>query len=286
MMYAPGRFTAVGVADAGSAFPTSDGCADTGARGALARAVHALPTVDLEQVLAAAGLQTRVDRKYLLRPDQLLELTGVINGRYAALAIGDRRMFRYESTYFDTRDLALFRAHRQGNRRRFKVRSRSYLDSDQCMFEVKIKGGRGETIKYRMPYSVLDRAVITERAARFLADAVVGTNGPPAGLRPMVTTSYTRSTLVDVAAGSRLTCDVDYVCSDDTRAMPAGDHVLLESKSAGGVGEVDKALALLGVRPVRISKYCIGVALLHPDVPANPWNRTLRRDFEWQPRRR
>jgi hypothetical protein len=266
-----------------AAFLVTDSDVDTGARGALLHLVRTLPTVDLEQVLTAAGLQTRVDRKYLLRPDQLIELTGVINGRYAALQIGGRRMFSYESTYFDTRDLALFRAHRQGNRRRFKVRSRSYLDSQQCMFEVKTKGGRGETIKYRMPYSVLDRAVITERAARFLVAAVTGTNGPPPGLRPMVTTSYMRSTLVDVTAGSRLTCDVDYVCSDDERAVCGGDHVLLETKCTGGVGPVDQALALLGVRPARISKYCIGVALLHPDVPANRWNRTLRRDFGWQP---
>jgi hypothetical protein len=136
-----------------------------------------------------------------------------------------------------------------------------------------------------MSYSVLDRAVITERAARFLVDAVAGTNGPPPGLRPTVTTSYTRSTFVDVGAGNRLTCDVDFVCSDDTRAVPGGDHVLLETKSTGALGEVDKALALLGVRPARISKYCIGIALLHPDVPANPWNRTLRRDFDWQPQR-
>jgi hypothetical protein len=33
------------------------------------------------------------------------------------------------------------------------------------------------------------------------------------------------------------------------------------------------------VRPVSVSKYCVGVALLHPEVPANPWQRMLRRNF-------
>jgi hypothetical protein len=35
----------------------------------------------------------------------------------------------------------------------------------------------------------------------------------------------------------------------------------------------------LGVRPVSVSKYCVGVAALHPELPSNPWRRTLRRYF-------
>ena len=36
----------------------------------------------------------------------------------------------------------------------------------------------------------------------------------------------------------------------------------------------------MGQRPVRISKYCVGLAVVHPHLPANRWNRTLRRYFE------
>jgi hypothetical protein len=42
------------------------------------------------------------------------------------------------------------------------------------------------------------------------------------------------------------------------------------------------ALAQMGIRPVRLSKYCIGVALLNPDMAANRWNRLLVRHFGWQ----
>jgi hypothetical protein len=31
---------------------------------------------------------------------------------------------------------------------------------------------------------------------------------------------------------------------------------------------------------VSVSKYCIGIALLHPAIPANPWHRVLRRHFD------
>ena len=36
----------------------------------------------------------------------------------------------------------------------------------------------------------------------------------------------------------------------------------------------------LGVRPASVSKYCVGVAALHPELPSNPWHQTLRRYFE------
>jgi hypothetical protein len=34
------------------------------------------------------------------------------------------------------------------------------------------------------------------------------------------------------------------------------------------------------VRPAAVSKYCVGVAALHPELPSNPWHQTLRRYFE------
>jgi hypothetical protein len=41
----------------------------------------------------------------------------------------------------------------------------------------------------------------------------------------------------------------------------------------------DEILRRLGVRPTSVSKYCVGVAALHPQLPSNPWHRTLRRYF-------
>jgi hypothetical protein len=29
-----------------------------------------------------------------------------------------------------------------------------------------------------------------------------------------------------------------------------------------------------------VSKYCVAVAALHPELPSNPWRQTLRRYFE------
>ena len=82
------------------------------------------------------------------------------------------------------------------------------------------------------------------------------------------------------APGTRLTCDVGLVCRDGQHEVrDTGTHVLVESKSSAGGGAADRILRDLGVRPASVSKYCVGVAALHPELPSNPWHQTLRRYF-------
>ena len=241
-----------------------------------------LPGVGLDEVLSEAALQTRVDRKYLLTPEQFDELGRRIAGSFRVLDIDGRRVFGYESVYFDTPALDLYRAHRQGRRRRYKARIRTYLDSGACMFEVKLKGRRGETVKHRQPYDVHDSRRLTAEAREFMARLLREEYGEPMPhLQPSVTTSYSRLTLVDLEEGARLTCDVDLVCSRGARRAQGSDMILVESKCSGSGGIADTALRQMRVRPIGISKYCIAVALLHRHLAANKWNRTLRTHFAW-----
>jgi hypothetical protein len=84
-----------------------------------------------------------------------------------------------------------------------------------------------------------------------------------------------------VDEGSRLTCDVALSChSPHASITDSGAHVLVESKSANGMGRADQMLLHLGVRPASISKYGLGIAALHPEVPSNPWHATLKRYFD------
>jgi hypothetical protein len=220
--------------------------------------------------------------------DRFGTFVALLSDQMAVLDIDQRRLFRYESVYFDTPDHRLYRHHLQGRRRRYKVRSRTYLDTDDCMFEVKLKGRRSQTVKARMQYQVGDRRTITSEARGFLDDLLNDEYALTApALEPTLTTAYTRATLVDLERGARVTCDIDLVCSGRGQvAGGLGDHVLVESKSDGRNSTADGVLRDLGLRPVRISKYCIGVALVDPTMPANPWNRTLRHYFLWESQRR
>jgi hypothetical protein len=58
------------------------------------------------------------------------------------------------------------------------------------------------------------------------------------------------------------------------------DHVLVEVKSDGPEGVTDRILRRLGIAPVSISKYCVSMALLHPELASGPWDSLLDRYFE------
>ena len=248
----------------------------------LATVATGLDGVGLADVLSEAALQTRVDRKYLLTPDEFQELARRVGTTFRVLDIDGRRVFGYESVYFDTRQLDLFRAHRQGRRRRYKARVRTYLDTGACMFEVKLKGRRGETVKHRLPYPVEDRSRLNSEAAQFLGDLLQQEYGEQVpDLEAAVTTTYSRVTFVDLVAGARLTCDVDLVCSRGELQEPGSDMILVESKCAGAGSAADEALRQMGIRSISVSKYCVAVALLDRTLAANKWSRMLRSYFGW-----
>ena len=128
---------------------------------AMTGAVAPLRPISLAEVLDEAALQVRVDRKYLVPVGAFITMTNRLSDRFAVLDIDGRRSFSYESVYFDSPDHRLYRQHVQRRRRRYKVRTRAYLDSGECTFEVKLKGGRSETVKSRMPYGLGDRGRLT-----------------------------------------------------------------------------------------------------------------------------
>lgn len=242
-----------------------------------------MPSLSLAEVTAKADLQTRTDRKYLVPAEDFQRLIMALGAGLAVLEIDGKRMFGYESAYFDTPHLRGYHDHAHGRRRRFKVRTRTYLDSAQCALEVKTEGGRGETVKERADYDMADRYRLTERG-RDLAATQIGSTATAAQLQLALTTGYQRTTIVDLVGQSRMTCDVDLTFSgpDKTGSGPQ-DKVLVESKTAGTASRVDRLLWRLGHRPLGLSKYCAGLAVLHPHLPANRWNRVLRQHFDWQP---
>lgn len=248
----------------------------------VAAAVGVLGSIDLSALESEAALLTRVDRKYVVPLTTFERLVEELGEDWRALEIDSSRLFGYASTYFDTENLQTYRAHLQRRRRRYKVRVRRYTDTDLCLLEVKRKGLRGITVKERTSHPVWSHAELGADGHRFVRDVVSGHAAPPEGLlAPVVEVSNRRATLASASQRSRLTVDTDLRCGwGEASVSLAPGLVLLESKVEGGSrGAVDGILRGLGVRPLNISKYCIGVASLGLDIPDNPWRRTLRRYF-------
>lgn len=238
----------------------------------------------LEEIQRRADLQTRVDRKYVV-PESLFAELLEAHPDLGVLEIAGRRRFGYESVYFDTPDLASYLGAARGRRRRFKVRTRTYTDAGDCVFEVKVKGGRGETVKARLPYGLDDAETITPEAQAFVAGVLHETlpdaEGLVRSLVPVLVTTYDRTTFLDAAAGTRLTCDTTLRCAtpDDDAWVALDGQVLLESKSPGAATAIDRWLWARGRRPDQISKYCVGLAAIDAELPSNKWHRTLVRHF-------
>lgn len=241
-----------------------------------------LPAVSLDELNDAAGLLTRVDRKYVIPAE---ELDAVITGLcptgsdgLRVLEVDGRRESAYESTYLDTVALDSWTGAAHRRRRRWKVRTRTYADTGERWLEVKTRGPRGTTVKERLPH---DGTEVAGPAAEWVRDRLAAAYVPdvdPSGLVATLHTGYRRTTLLLPADGGRATVDRDLRWTSGHGSAAVGDVLVVETKSGSQrPGPLDRRLWELGHRPVRISKYGTGLALLTPGLPRNRWHRVATR---------
>lgn len=239
--------------------------------------VAALDPIDLDSLIGAAELQTRMDRKYLLPARTAWKLIAHATPEARVLEIDGVRGTDYVSTYLDTPQLASLRTAAYGRRRRFKARIRSYAGGDSFV-EVKTRDGRGRSVKQRWPRAASAPSTLTTAEAAAVRAALGRAHVRPAdidALHPTLTTAYTRTTLLMPTDPSRVTVDRDLAWSDpDGREIALNGLVVVETKSARSAGVVDRALWRAGHRPRRISKYATGMTLMDPGLPGNRWHRT------------
>lgn len=256
-------------------------------------AVDAFGSTSLEELDLRAELQTRFERKYLLPIDQLDVLLHQVADHARVLEIEGRRSFQYLSMYFDSPDLMCYRAAAQRRARRFKIRTRTYVDSNLCFLEVKTKSRQGETTKLRNPYSPGDYELFSaagkDYVLQVLTERELGQRAVPTRelldrFEPSLGTSYVRTTFLLPGDDSRATIDTGLELE-----LPTGQHTSLtghavvETKTPGRPSLIDRSLWASGNRPLKVSKYALGLASMRPELPAAKWNRTLRRHFDWEP---
>lgn len=238
-------------------------------------AIDRLPAVSLADLDEAAALQERRDRKYLLGPRELEALLLSLDAGTRALEIDGRRWFGYRSMYFDDPGHRLYLATAHARPRRTKVRTRTYTDAGDTLLEVKLRDGRGRTVKHRFGGSLATEAGL-EPAAR---DAVAGVDQRlfDSELCPALLTRFSRATLL-LPHGGRATIDRGLeLLRPDGRSWALPDVAVVETKSPGSPTELDRVLWRGHVRPVRFSKFGTGLAALDPSLPANRWHRALVR---------
>ncbi|MFK0007910.1 polyphosphate polymerase domain-containing protein [Paenarthrobacter sp. NPDC090520] len=245
-----------------------------------------LPAVGLEELTTEAALLTRVDRKYLVPSASARRIFAGFTTEARVLEMDGSRTFAYDSVYFDTPELDSYMMAAHGRRRRFKVRTRTYVDSAVSFLEVKTEGARKATVKERIPYEPCDRDRLTDEGLAYVNETLAAAIGDVefGPMEPVLSTAYHRTTLYLPDSGSRATIDTDVTWQrPDGQPWVLDNAVVVETKSGSAPGPLDRHLWAHGVRPCRISKFATGMAALHPELPANRWNQTLRRRLPLRP---
>lgn len=227
--------------------------------------------ITLEE-MDSVRLMNRTDTKFMIGVEQLEYLLKNLGANYRVLEVEGMRINRYKTLYYDTCDFLCYRQHHSGKRNRFKIRKREYVESRVSFLEYKEKTNKGRTIKSRIKLGeVLDslnereNTFIDERTHRHL------------DYEPKLWNSFGRITLVDTTAGERLTIDTDIAFEMGNRKAGVNELVIIEVKrdENSGVSEVLRQLKHQLVRPESMSKYCLGVALLYPEMKSNNFKQKL-----------
>lgn len=240
--------------------------------------VQRFPAVGIESMDNVSSLEQRFDRKYIVSEEEAQFFFGMLPGSLAALEISGKRAFAYESWYFDTADLESFRATAYRRRRRWKVRTRTYLDAQKSLVEVKLRDHRGRSLKRRLPESFSLAPSLSDEGTKFVNN-IVGRDGLAETLRATLKTSYDRVSLVDMENGVRLTADLGVKCETVGGKEVSINGVVIETKSPHSSGLIDRVLWRCGHRPVRLSKYGTGLAAIHDELSRSKWHRTINQHF-------
>ena len=170
--------------------------------------VDGLRPVGLEELVEHAALMHRTDRKYIAPLDTVRALVADLADTHRVLEIKGRHYTTYRTLYFDTPGFEAARSHVQKRRRRWKVRSRLYVEDGLCRIEVKTKDNRGETQKVMGMSDPARYGYLEGEEADFVAFHLAGHPEVRVDeLVPAAEVCYTRATLSDLSAGTRVTID-------------------------------------------------------------------------------
>lgn len=214
-----------------------------------------------------AELLKRVESKYVMPASDLPDLLSVLKASYYVLEIKGVRLNRYRTLYFDTADFQMYRQHHAGASNRFKIRARSYVESNSSFLEVKQKDNRKHVIKNRIKTKHL-MTDLNGRSAMFVEEV------SPYDLDelfPRLWNSYQRITLVSKTSKERVTLDSNLCFEWGDSQMNLSDIVIAEVKQErfSQASEFIQLMRKSHIRTTGFSKYCMGASLLYPHLKHN-----------------
>jgi len=224
---------------------------------------------DMESV----KLMNRIDTKYIFTLKEFESIVGEIQDQYRILEISGNRLCRYETLYYDTSQFDLYTEHHNRKLNRYKIRHRTYVESDLGFLEVKFKNNKGRTIKTRISKNEIPYAWESE-SETFLKKSLPF---DPQTLSPVMWVNYNRYTLVNKTSAERLTLDLDLEFVKDKVTEKLNRLVIAELKQEKRKASPFRVIMKKHhIREGSISKYCMGIALTCATVKKNNFKSKLK----------
>ncbi|MFH1320176.1 MAG: polyphosphate polymerase domain-containing protein [Bacteroidota bacterium] len=218
-------------------------------------------------------LLNRTDTKFIFNYDQLPVVLDELKEKYRILEMNKSPLQDYHTLYFDTPDFLFYNWHHNGKMNRYKVRYRKYIDSETCFLEVKFKNNKRRMIKKRTRKKEMTPE-LSEKSKNFIDNNFpINSNE----LIPALWNKFTRLTLVHNQAKERITIDCGLRFNNQKNSADLPHLVIAEVKQEKFSSRSDFILIMrkYHIRPMRISKYCIGSILLNKELKYNRFKPKL-----------
>ncbi|MCX8080550.1 MAG: polyphosphate polymerase domain-containing protein [Bacteroidia bacterium] len=218
----------------------------------------------------------RVDQKYVFDISFLPELLEKCKENYRILEIAGIRNHAYNSLYFDTRELSMYHDHQRWKSNRYKIRIRTYSSGKiRSFLEIKFKNNKNQTSKKRIESNVNAQPLLTGQPAAFIESR---TPYKCSDLEPQVRIGYFRATLAHSNMNERVTVDTCLSFIYEEKKIILNNVVIAEVKKSA-FSEKTPFMSYLNefrIKEGGLSKYCIGMALLHKNLKQNNFKEKIR----------
>lgn len=233
--------------------------------------INRYPSISLQE-LERVRMMIRMDFKYLFREEYLKQFLDACQPYYRILEVRSKRQFPYRTDYLDTPALQCYHDHHHGVRPRYKIRYREYLDTGLTYLEVKKKSNKEQTTKRRCECK--RTWPLSDEQKEFIR-----LNAPvsPDRILPQLTTFFDRITLIDKQQTERITIDsgIRFTRGEKTSIM---DGLIITEIKRNRFSSDSFFIKLLGkqsIRPLNVSKYGLGIALLKEDIKKNRFKEKI-----------
>lgn len=217
-------------------------------------------------------LMDRTDTKFTFHLNQLPEVLELAKAHYKVFEINGKKISDYKTLYYDTSDLELYNIHHTGKLNRYKVRHRTYVDSNIGFLEVKYKNNKGKTFKSR----IKELEVLQKWNAESTQFLLKKTPYIPNTLIPALWVNYSRITLVSVETKERLTLDLNLEFKKGDNEQKLHQLIIAEVKQEKAKGSpFITIMKQLHIREGSISKYCMAMAYTEPSIKTNRFKAKL-----------